>query len=150
MATVRDLRAQDKPRWLELWGAYTRFYETDVAEEVTEHTWQRLLDPGFPVLGRAAEVHGRIAGFTVAVLHEGSWTSTPICYLEDLFVDPDARGAGIGRALIQDLIDLGRVRGWSRLYWHTKADNATARRLYDRFAQADGFVRYRLFLDEAP
>jgi len=86
-------------------------------------------------------------GFSTAVLHEGTWTTAPTCYLEDLFVDPALRGGGVGRALIQNLIDLGRSRGWSRLYWHTQAGNATARRLYDSFVQADDFVRYRLALD---
>ena len=33
-------------------------------------------------------------------------------------------------------------QGWSRVYWVTKEDNARARRLYDRFAPADGFIRY--------
>jgi GNAT superfamily N-acetyltransferase len=82
----------------------------------------------------------------LSVIHPGSWTLQPICYLEDLFVDPQARGRGIGRALIDDLVALARARGWSRLYWHTKASNETARRLYDRYVAADDFVRYRLFL----
>ena len=41
---------------------------------------------------------------------------------------------------------LGRERGWSRLYWHTRASNETARRLYDKFVNADDFVRYRMIL----
>jgi GNAT superfamily N-acetyltransferase len=80
------------------------------------------------------------------VLHEGSWTVHPICYLEDLFVDEKARGHGIGRALIADLLSLAKERGWGRLYWHTREGNAPARRLYDEFAVADDFVRYRIGL----
>jgi ribosomal protein S18 acetylase RimI-like enzyme len=68
------------------------------------------------------------------------------CYLEDLYVDPVVRGHGIGRALIDDLVRLGRDNGWSRIYWHTRQSNEAARRLYDKFAKADDFVRYRLFL----
>jgi GNAT superfamily N-acetyltransferase len=117
-----------------------------VPAEVTEHTLRRLLDPTSSLIGRIAEIDARIAGFSVSVLHDSSWTSSPICYLEDLFVDPNLRGAGVGRALIQDLIDLGRMRGWSRLYWHTQANNERARRLYDAFVEADEFVRYRLTL----
>lgn len=98
------------------------------------------------LIGRIAEHDARVAGFSVSVLHESSWTSSPVCYLEDLFVDPALRGGGVGRALIQDLIDLGRMRGWSQLYWLTRANNDTARRLYDRFVEADSFVRYRLTL----
>jgi GNAT superfamily N-acetyltransferase len=98
------------------------------------------------MIGRIAERNARVVGFSVSVLHESSWTSSPTCYLEDLFVDPTLRGAGLGRALVQDLIDLGRARGWARLYWHTQADNERARRLYDSFVEADTFVRYRVTL----
>jgi GNAT superfamily N-acetyltransferase len=83
---------------------------------------------------------------TVNVLHEGTWSTAPICYLEDLFVAPEARGGGIGRALIADLVERGKARGWSRLYWHTRAGNAQARQLYERFVAADDFCRYRLVL----
>jgi GNAT superfamily N-acetyltransferase len=87
-----------------------------------------------------------VAGFTISVLHPGSWALTPACYLEDLFVDPEARGRGLGRALIEDLIGLARDNGWSRIYWHTRQSNAAARRLYGQFAEADDFVRYRMVL----
>jgi GNAT superfamily N-acetyltransferase len=82
------------------------------------------------------------------VLHAGTWTEQPICYLEDLFVDPTLRGKGIGEALIDDLVAQAKERGWSRLYWHTRGDNAVARRLYNKFAAADDFVRYRLMFDQ--
>jgi hypothetical protein len=72
----------------------------------------------------------------------------PICYLEDLFVDPEVRGLGVGQALIADLLKLGTERGWSRIYWHTRSGN-TARKLHDRFTAADDFVRYQLVLSQA-
>ena len=72
-------------------------------EAVTAATWERMLAV-LPLFGRIAEWDGRIAGFTISVLHEGSWTTRPCCYLEDLFVAPDLRGRGIARALIEDLL----------------------------------------------
>jgi GNAT superfamily N-acetyltransferase len=146
MTLVRDIRDADARDWRRLWAGYVDFYETSLPAEVTEHTLRRLLDPTSAMIGRIAEMDGRIAGFSVSVLHDSSWTTSPICYLEDLFVDPTFRGGGVGRALIQDLIDLGRMRGWSQLYWVTRANNEAARRLYDKFGQADNFVRYRLTL----
>lgn len=144
--TVRDLHADDEGAWRELWNGYNRFYETELPDAVTASTWRRLLDPHSAVIGRVAERDGQVAGFSHSVLHESTWRTAPVCYLEDLFVAPGARGGGIGRALIDDLVALGKRRGWSRLYWHTRADNAVARRLYDTFIAADGFVRYRMEL----
>jgi ribosomal protein S18 acetylase RimI-like enzyme len=119
----------------------------DLEEETTAATWRRILDPASGIGCRVADRGGEIVGFAVIVLHEGSWVIDPICYLEDLYVDPAARGSGIGRALIEDLLKLGIERGWSRFYWHTRDGNEAARRLYDRFATADGFVRYVIPLE---
>ena len=89
-----------------------------------------------------AEVDGQVYGFANCVVHENTWESQAVCYLEDLFVTPAARRRGIARALIEWLHNAMRAEGWARLYWMTQAENLEARRLYDHFAQADGFVRY--------
>jgi GNAT superfamily N-acetyltransferase len=141
---IRDPRPGDEAAWRRLWAGYVTFYETEVSEAVTAGTWARLFDPESGMVGRIAEWDGAVSGFTVSVVHPRSWALAPICYLEDLFVDPALRGRGLGRALIEDLVALGRARGWSGLYWHTQQGNATARLLYDRFAKADDFVRYRI------
>lgn len=142
-SVIRDAARDDEAAWRHLWNGYTAFYEAAVAPQVTSWTWQRILDPSSPVIGRVAEQDGTVAGFTVSVLHEATWFPTPVCYLEDLFVAPASRGDGIGRQLVQDLVGLTQARGWSCLYWHTHEHNP-ARRLYDEFTKADGFVRYRL------
>lgn len=144
---IRDAEAGDETRWRQLWAGYNAYQEATVAEAVTAATWRRVLDPAVPMFCRMAVHGGRIDGFALCVLHEGSWVAGPICYLEDLFVDPAARQRGIGRALIEDLSALGKGRGWSRLYWHADGGNANARRLYDSFVPADKFVRYRMSLE---
>jgi GNAT superfamily N-acetyltransferase len=143
---IRDARAADEAAWRELWAGYLTFYEADVPPETTAHTWARILDPAAPVFCRLAERAGAVVGFSVCILHEGTWVTAPICYLEDLFVTEAARGVGLGRMLIEDVIAQGRAKGWSRLYWHTDANNTAARRLYDQFTVADDFVRYRLVI----
>ena len=144
MVTVRAATSADEPSWRELWAGYNAFYEATVPESVTQLTWRRILDPAAPIIGRVAERGGRVVGFSNSVLHESTWAAAQVCYLEDLFVDASARRAGIGRLLLQDLVDLARANRWPQLYWHTRGSNATARRLYDSFAPVDDFVRYLL------
>ncbi len=147
--TIRDPAAADEAAWRELWAGYNAFYKASIPEAVTARTWQRMLDPASAIFGRLAIVDDTVVGFSVSLLHEGTWAIAPVCYLEDLFVAPDFRGCGMGRLLIQDLVDRARSEGWSRLYWHTRADNP-ARRLYDEFANADDFIRYkRVFPEKA-
>jgi ribosomal protein S18 acetylase RimI-like enzyme len=143
-AAIRNLEADDEAAWRALWSGYLGFYEAEVSEEVTAATWARLMDPEGAMFGRAVEVDGRLAGFSLSVLHPGSWTIGLQCYLEDLYVDPAVRGMGLGRALVDDLLELAAECGWARLYWHTRAGNETARKLYDRYAEADDYVRYRV------
>jgi GNAT superfamily N-acetyltransferase len=145
--TIRDPAPADETAWRELWSRYNISFEASVPEAVTARTWQRMLDPASALFGRFAVIDGKVIGFSVNVLHEGTWVIAPICYLEDLFVAPDFRGRGIGRWLIADLVDRAQSKGWSRLYWHSRSGNA-ARHLYDEFAKADDFVRYRLIFPE--
>ena len=146
--SIRDARPTDRDDWLRLWQGYLEFYGTDLDDAVTAMTWNRIIDPVSAVFTRLALVDDTVAGFATCILHPRTWAVEPACYLEDLFVDPERRGSGVGRALIDDLIATGRRDGWTNLYWHTNADNAQARRLYDSYDKADGFVRYRLPLQK--
>ena len=143
---IRDAVAGDEAQWRVLWDQYLAYNEVDLDPHVTARTWQRILDPSASLAGRFALIDGKIAGFALHLHHGSTWVMGEDCYLEDLFVLPSHRGAGIGRALIEDLIALARNRGWHRLYWHTDSDNQAARRLYDSFVQTDGHIRYRLSL----
>jgi GNAT superfamily N-acetyltransferase len=139
---IRAALPSDEPAWRQLWRGYCDFYSASVGDEVTSRTWKRILDPDSAVMCILAEVDGRVRGFANCVVHEATWETQPICYLEDLFVAPDARGHGVGASLIEWLRNAMRAEGWARLYWMTRGDNVQARRLYDRFAEADDFVRY--------
>lgn len=141
---IRDANAADAVAWRALWDGYTSFYRVALPEAVTAETWRRLLDPASVLTARLAEDEaGSLAGFAISFLHPGTFVTEPVCYLEDLFVAPTHRRRGVGRLLIQDLVDRAKTEGWARVYWHTEGDNP-ARRLYDEFVAADEYVRYRL------
>ncbi|MEG1211501.1 MAG: GNAT family N-acetyltransferase [Leclercia sp.] len=143
MVKVREARAEDYDAWLALWKGYLSFYSTDLEEAVTFATWRRVLSPDSGLLCRLAETEQGVVGFAICVLHEGTWVTEPLCYLEDLFVAEEARGMGAGRALIEAIIEEAREKSWSKVYWVTREGNP-ARALYDKLAVVDDYVRYRI------
>ncbi|MBA3772527.1 MAG: GNAT family N-acetyltransferase [Ramlibacter sp.] len=139
--TIRSALPADEHAWRRLWRGYCDFYGASVSDTVSNRTWTRILDPDSAIMCIVAEVDGQVYGFANCVVHENTWETQAVCYLEDLFVEPSARGHGMGRALIEWLRNSMRAEGWARLYWMTHGNNQ-ARRLYDEFSLADGFVRY--------
>src|SRR5204863_9670110 len=111
--------------------------------EITESTWSRFLDPDEPVNALVAELDGRLVGLVHYIWHRNTISIPLVCYLQDLFTAEEARGAGVGRALIEAVYAAARDAGVERVYWHTHETNATARALYDTLAEDSGFVVYR-------
>ncbi len=146
---VRPLQERDRDRWRELWDLYLAFYGQELDAEVTAATWRRLLacEHGMGALV-ATDGEGHVVGLAHHVVHAGTWSTKPVCYLEDLVVDPGFRGRGYGRALIDALVSRAAALGCGNLYWHTAGDNAAARRLYDRVATLSEYVRYDIELPD--
>lgn len=143
--SVRYVTSDDREDWHRLWDAYCAFYETDMPADVTATTWQRLLDNAEPdFFGLVAERDGKVIGIANCVLHGTTWAINQRCYLNDLFVDPAVRGSGAGKALIERLQRLGAEQGWDKIHWLTAETNSRARRLYNQFAPASGFIQYAI------
>lgn len=142
---VRKAQACDFDAWLVLWNSYNSIAGGTVSEEITHHTWTRALEPTSPVLCRVAELDGNVVGFALCVLHEGTYYSSPVCYLEDFYIMDGLRGKGIGRAVLEHLRNEAIEKGWPKVYWFTRSGNP-ARKLYDKVATTDDFVRYRMTL----
>ena len=140
---VRPVRPGDRQTWEPLWQGYLTFYEASLASNVTDATWRRFFDPLEPLGALVAERSGRLIGFAHYLLHRSTWAPICYCYLEDLFVEPSARGSGAGRALIAAVEAAARDAGASRLYWMTHETNQTAQQLYNQVAERPGFVQYR-------
>ena len=144
---IRELKETDKPRWLELWAGYLDFYKSTLSNEQTEFTFKRLINHDEKMFGFVAENENGVIGFTHCLFRPSTWTETDYCYLEDLFVDPNIRGKGIGRALMNRVIELAKEKNSKRVYWTTQEFNKTARVLYDSITSVSEFVQYRLPLN---
>jgi GNAT superfamily N-acetyltransferase len=142
MTTIAPLTASDESEWRPLWDAYLVFYESELAEEVTRDVFARLIANDGIHGALARDDAGRAVGFVHWLYHPSTWSIGPYCYLEDLFVAPDVRGGGVGRALIEHVSEDARRESAHKVYWLTQETNATARALYDRVAGNTGFVHY--------
>ena len=141
---VRPLIQSDFETWKVLWRGYIEFYKASIPEEMYEITWKRLMDPNYNEHGLGAELDGKLEGITHYSFQNSTWAITNYCYLEDLFVNPDVRGAGLGRALIDEVKKVAISAGSQRLYWNTDSTNSTARKLYDSYTLESGKVQYRI------
>ena len=144
MIKVRALDPSDMERWLELWQGYLVFYKEVLPVETTALTWTRLLDPKFNSFGLVVENDEGVQGITHYSFQTSTWAEHGYCYLEDLFVDPQVRGSGLGRALINQVITIGRDAKVERIYWNTDSFNSQARILYDSIGSVSSKVQYRI------
>ncbi|WP_435930582.1 GNAT family N-acetyltransferase [Dryocola sp. BD613] len=141
---VRPLVESDYSAWFTLWQGYLTFYDSQISDAISKLTWRRMLSDDEPMYALGAfDEQQKLLGIVHMVYHRGTWSSGDRCYLEDLFTTPEARGKGVGRALIEGVYQHAAAKGASRVYWHTHETNATAQRLYDKLADKPGFIQYR-------
>ncbi|MBX6331488.1 MAG: GNAT family N-acetyltransferase [Gemmatimonadaceae bacterium] len=144
---VRSVIPEDFAAWQVLWDGYNAFYgregATALPAAVTQMTWSRFFDAYEPVHAMVAERAGRLLGLVHYLFHRNTTQIPPVCYLQDLFTIEEARGRGVGRALIEAVYERARSAGVQRVYWQTHETNTHAMLLYDKIAERSGFVVYR-------
>jgi GNAT superfamily N-acetyltransferase len=138
---ITPVRLADRVRWQQLWRGYQVFYNVDLPIEVTESTWQRIHGGQVRALG-ARDSADELLGIVHFLFHEDTWSTLPACYLQDLYVDPKARGTGCARQLIEAVAAAAKAQGANEPYWLTHETNTVARQLYDRLAKNHGFIQY--------
>lgn len=147
MLTVVRPEPHDRPEWERLFRAYIDFYERTEPQAMYDRAWDEFSrDDRLHAL--VAKVNGQLVGITHFLEHP-STSSADVCYLQDLFTAPAARGQGVGRALIQAVAEHARRLGCARVYWQTKTTNTVARHLYDSITQDSSFTVYRLPLQHS-
>ena len=144
---IRPVAPADRADWDRLYAAYAVFYKVEQTAAMRDTVWGWLHDP-------AAESRGLLAcdaaGMVIGLAHFRPF-ARPLSastggFLDDLFVDPAARGTGAADALIDALGEIGRQEGWSVIRWITADDNYRARAVYDRLAARTGWITYDIRL----
>jgi GNAT superfamily N-acetyltransferase len=144
MLEIRRLNTSDRPAWETMFRAYLDYYETSIEPAAYDKAWSALLADS-KIHGRAAWLDGSMCGLAHFLVH-GHSHDDDVCYLQDLFTAPEARGRGVARGLITYVTAWARARHCSGLYWQTHVSNTRARRVYDQVAEYKGFIVYEIAL----
>ena len=132
---VRPTAVSDHDGWAALYAGYAQFYQVEQTPEMRARVWSWLHDPAHEVEGLVAvDADGRLVGLAHFRPFARPLSATVGGFLDDLFVDPAARGQGVAQLLIGAVAREGQQRGWSVLRWLTAEDNYRARAVYDQVA----------------
>jgi GNAT superfamily N-acetyltransferase len=133
---------------LPLVAAYQRFYEVDdIDEERNRAFFTRFVAPSDDGVLLAAWRDEQLLGYACLYWHFTSLVPAETVLMNDLFVVTEARGQGVGRALIEASAAAARHRGAHHLEWATAPSNETAQRLYDATgATPSTWIEYELDL----
>jgi len=129
---IAPISSAEFEQLLPLIAAYQRFYEVEDIDEVRNRTFfRRFLAPSEDGLLLGARREGRLLGYACLYWHFSSLEAVESVLMNDLYVSEQARGEGVGRALIEATAAIARERGVPFVEWSTAPDNHTAQRLYD-------------------
>lgn len=140
---IRSLEQGDRPGWDRLYQGYAEFYAVPQTPQMRDTVFGWLMDPSHECEGLVAEAEeGELLGLTHFRPFASPLRAVTNCFLDDLFVTPEARGSGAAAALIEEVQRRASERGWKVLRWITADDNYRARGVYDRLATRTGWITY--------
>lgn len=129
--SVRPVRPDDVPAVVGLVRELAEYERAAHEVRLSERQLDAALFGDSPALfGHVAELDGRVVGMALWFLNFSTWRGTHGIYLEDLYVQPAHRGAGLGRELLRTLAALCVERGYSRLEWWVLDWNAPSIEFY--------------------
>lgn len=141
--TIRPPEERDFASWSTLFRGYMTFYQVPESGTTVATAWAWINDPQHIMQALVAvDEADRPIGLAHFHAMPRSLGGNTVCYLSDLFTDPQARGRGIGRALIDAVIERCRQEGWASLRWLTQEYNYDARKLYDSYGRRSDFILY--------
>lgn len=141
---IREIQLKDKDQWKKLYRGYADFYKAEINDKILQTVWGWLNDNKHELQGIVYEVDNKIVALAHFRRMPRPLKGQDICFLDDLFVDPQHRGQKIGEKLINRIREISKSRGWSLVRWITRDDNLRAKSLYDRISEKTNWDVYEL------
>lgn len=139
---IRPLQFDDFPKWLPLWDG-NNLGNRD--QDITTSTWSRLVDANNKNVNGLCAMQGEnMLGIVHYILHPTTGAINPVCYMQDVYVNPDHRRKGVGKRLVEAVTQKGSAEKWARMYWLTQESNLEAKAMYENFGIKLNFAFYVL------
>lgn len=143
--SIRAVTEADKDVWHRMFDEYAAFYKTEIPQGAHATVWDWIFDSSEKFwCAVAMSESNELVGFTQYQLMHRSLGGSKVCYLSDLYVNPDVRGTGAGRALIDHVFAFAKTHRISNVRWLTQEFNSDARRLYDTYMEKSDFILYSI------
>ena len=140
---IRPLEVNDRPIWEDLFNQYAQFYNTTIPDGGHDNVWHWIFDEDNHFwCDLIVDDNNTAYGFTQYQLMHRSLGGSMVCYLSDLYVTPQKRGSGSGRALIDHVFEFARANNLVNVRWLTQDFNYDGRRLYDTYSPKSDFILY--------
>jgi ribosomal protein S18 acetylase RimI-like enzyme len=142
---VSSLSNSDRDSWGKLYYEYAAFYKMPMNQEILDTVWSWIFDQQNTFYGLIAKnEEDKALGFMHFREMPSPIRGKTVGFLDDLYVNPEARGQGVVDALYQALEDSARKQGWPFVRWITAENNYRGRAVYDKIAEKTQWVTYQM------
>ena len=146
--SVNPVSQDDRKQWEVLYHGYAEFYQVPMNEQILDTVWDWIHDDSNPFFGLIAkDEDGRALGLMHCRQMPSPLRGALVGFLDDLFVDPEARGQGVVEGLYAALNQLGKQQGWPFIRWITAENNYRGRAVYDKLSAKTHWVTYQMTVE---
>lgn len=140
--TIRLAEAADRATFEDLWSGWQAHMGGSVPPEVTARSWDKLVTEGSGLQALLAFGDGEPLGFGIISRAPFAWTGEDVFYLQDLFVVPQARGRGVGGALLNAIYAHADAVGAHQVFWMVDENDSELHGFYGQHAVRTPYQRY--------
>ena len=141
---IRKIRVKDKRNWRKLYKGYAAFYKSPINNKILDIVWSWLMDKSHEVKGVVHEIDGNLTGLAHYRAMPRPLKGKYICFLDDLYVDPNYRNQKIGLKLMNEIKVISRSEKWHLVRWITRKDNIKAKSLYCKISKKTSWEVYEM------
>ncbi|MBV9973632.1 MAG: GNAT family N-acetyltransferase [Candidatus Eremiobacteraeota bacterium] len=141
---IRRPRPDEFESWFALYEPYSHSVESAVDLNIARIVWEWIVSKRHGVEALVAERDGTLVGLAHYRPFPRTLNGNEAGYLDDIYVVASERGSGVAKAIMDEVVRIARLRGWSHIRWVTTKGNVRARGFYDKMGEDMRLMTYRI------